>query len=406
MEQTQNRGRINGFKVVFILPAIFSCIALLLKTLYFLPLADSLLWYAGVFICFYIPGNLLLRWLDFNKNDHFINLFHSIALGAALSPLVYTVCRRLEHPEFMYVFSILVIVYWLIVSAKDLKQNSGKVYTSFKDILSVSVLLIVVLLVLHMSYFTDVVFFEEGFKIRNIYLTETDFHLGIINALKEVYPPSYPYASGVDFSYYHLGMHLQIEMFNRFFRISTLELSYFYFPFLYLYLLVFIPYIFIRKFWGSHSLAVLSGLLMLGADLSFIPGMFGVYPPDYPWADFLPYPWTLFFRVTLWGVLCLNGILPSLFIMSLCVIYIKRYFDSSRIKDLFIFALLAFSAFGFKSSMGFHIIGVAFLTGIIVAFMKDKKQGKLICLTSIFVMLAIAIETLFFRCWQFYCHAR
>lgn len=74
-------------------------------------------------------------------------------------------------------------------------------------------------------------YFEHGFKIRNFYLTETIFHLGIINTLKDIFPPLYPYASNIDFSHYHLNMHLEIEMFNRLFSIDTLRLVFFIFPF-------------------------------------------------------------------------------------------------------------------------------------------------------------------------------
>ena len=135
-----------------------------------------------------------------------------------------------------------------------------------------------VFLLLHFSHFTDIIFTEAGFRIRTTYLTETVYHVGIINNLKDIFPPSYPYASGIDFSHYHLNMHLQIEMFNRLFHIDTLKLTFFYFPLLYFFLLVFVPYMYVRNYLGYRFLGIMTGLLIFGADLSFIPGLLGMIP--------------------------------------------------------------------------------------------------------------------------------
>lgn len=390
MEQIRDRGGIKGLKVVLILIAIFICIALLLNLLYSLPLKDSFLWYAGIFFCFYIPGNLLVRYIGFDKDEYFVNFFHSTALGTALVPLVYTIMRRLSHPEFLYVFVIVMFLFWFILNIHKFKDKKGDVYTSPKDLLSTLVLIGVVFILLHLSHFTDVVFLENGFKIRNVYLTETVFHLGIINVLRGMFPPIYPYASGVDFSHYHLNMHLEIELFNSIFSIDTLKLTFFYFPLLYFLLLVFLPYIFIRKYGGVAVLGVTTGILMFGSDFSFIPGLLGIFPSDYPW--------TAFFTPTIWSLFTLNGYLPALFVMFMCVFYLRKYYEDGRLLHLLIFALLGYSAYGFKSSMGPHIMGAAFLTGIAsVVLMKDKKKGKILCVFSALTIFAIAFDAILFK---------
>ena len=390
MGQTKDRGIITGVKVVLILPIIFICIAFLLNLLYSLPIKDSLLWYVGVFLCFYIPGSLLLRYLDFNKDEYFIKIFHSIALGAALMPLVYMVLRKISHPEIIFILGIAMFLVWGIFTVKDLKENRSTIYTSYPDMLSVLVLTSMVLVLLHLSYFTDVVFLEKGFKIRNTSLSETEFHLGIINNLKDSFPPFFPYTSGASFSHYHINMHLEIEMFNRLFSTDTLKLTYFYFPLLYFCLLVYVPYIFVCKYWNMRFLGVLTGVLIFCSDLSFVPGLLGNFPPDMPW--------TVIFAPVLWPLFTLNGFLPALFVMFLCLFYLKKFYDEENLLYLLVFGILGFSSYGFKSSMGLHIMGAAFLAGIVsTIFIKDRTKCKLICVVSALTVLAMVIDLTLLR---------
>lgn len=389
MERMEDKNTIRGLKVVLILAALFTGIALLFHLLYSLPFKDSFLWYLGVFFCFYIPGNLLLSSLDFNKDEYFVNFFHSIALGTALIPLIYTIIRRISRPELIYIFVTITFLIWLICFLRDFKKVRVAIYTSYQDILSALVFITVIFLMLHVSYFTDIVFLENGFKMNNTKFTETEFHLELINMLRDVFPPLYPYASGFDFSQYHLNMHLEIEMFNRLFSIDTLKLTFFYFPLLYFCLLVFVPYIFVCKYMKTRFLGILVGMLMFCSDFSYIPGLIGMLPSDFPW--------NLLFNPTMWSLLTLNSYLPSLFIMFLCILYLKKYFEHGKLLHLIVFAVLGYSAYGFKSSMGPHIMGASFLVGILsTVFIKDKK-GKLLCAASALSVLAMAIDVLFFR---------
>lgn len=256
-------------------------------------------------------------------------------------------------------------LFWLFLLYKDLKYKRVIIRSSSKNVLALFFLVVVILLLLHFSYFTDIIFYNGSFKIRNTLLTETSFHLGIINTMKDMYPPLFPYASGHDFSHYHLNMHLEIEMFSRFFSIDTLKLTYFYFPLLYFVLLIFIPYSFIKRNFNSQFLGIFTCMLFFGSDLSFIPELFGISSGK---------PWI--FSTTIWSLMTLNGYLPSLFIMFLFIFYMKEYNENGRVSYLIILSLLGYSAYGFKSSMGPHLIATALLTGIVSIFLfKDKKNG-------------------------------
>jgi len=383
-------GESIGLPSAIPLSLVFLLIAILLSLIYSLPLKDTLVWYAGVFLYLFIPGNLLLRCVSSGEREYLSNFFHSLALGTALMPLIYSVLRRFQHPEHMYLLGVTLTVIWLMASIRDFKGRKIGQHISRKDLPPVLILLVYVLLLLHFSYFTDIVLLKDGFRIRISDLTEADFHLGIINNLRHMYPPLLPYATGISASNYHLNMHLEIEMFNRIFSLDTKELTYFYFPFLYFSLLVFVPYIFIRRFWGGRFLGVFTGILVFSSDLSFIPGIMGGLNLDFPW--------TAFFKSTIWSLFSLNGNVPALFILFLSFLYLKRFFDDGRISYLSIFCLLVYSSFGFKSSMGAHITGVTFLTGIfIILLMKDRNRGLILCGISALTALAMAVDLIFLR---------
>lgn len=386
MTSTKEAVQIRGLKVGLILPVLFIVIAFLLRFCYGLPLIDSFLLYAGVIFSFYIPGNLLLRHLDHDDEEYFVRFFLSVALGVALMPLLYMLLRRLAHPEFLFVIVFVLSLLWSILFMKDIKKIRGKVYTSYLDILSIFVLTAIVLVILHLSYFTDVVFLESGFKVRDVFYAETFFPLGIINALKDIYPVYYPYASGVDLSFYHINMHLQIEMINRLFSVDTLKLSFYYFPLIYFMLLVFLPFMIVNKYTGSRSLGVLTGILMFGSDLSFIPGLLGMLQEGFTW--------NVLFNSTTWPLFTLNGYLPVLSVMFLCILYLKKFCESGLFSHAIVFGFLGFSAYGFKSSMGPHIMAVAFVTGLILILTDNRKKGILLCTVSSLTLMAIGVDVL------------
>jgi hypothetical protein len=257
------------------------------------------------------------------------------------------------------------------------------------DLLIFLILMSLILLLLHVSYFTDLVLLESGFKLRSTHLTETVFHLGIVNNLIDIFPPVYPYASGISFSHYHMNMHLEIEMFNRLFSIDTLKLTFFYYPFLYFSLLIFMPYFFVYKFSGKRFLAILTGVLIVGSDLSFIPGLFADLKPDFPW--------TSIFQSTIWSIFTLNGILPAIPVLILFIVYLKKYCEQVKMFYLVLLIIVGFSAFGFKSSMGYHLMGTAFLTGIFIAFTQDRRKGLHISIISALTLLAMFIEFIALR---------
>ncbi len=185
-------------------------------------------------------------------------------------------------------------------------------------------------------------------------------------------------------------MHLEIELFNRIFSIDTIKLTFFYFPFLYLFLLMAVPYLFVVERFGKRSLGLITSVLMFGSGLSFIPGMLGMLPENYPW--------TLTFATTVWSIFTLNGILPALSILVLGVLYLNKYFEFGDAKSLIVFIFLAFAAYGFKSSLGPHMISALFVTGIIaVSAFKERKRGGLLLAVSALIVIIMVTDIMFFK---------
>lgn len=382
IEENRMTGPIIFFVMLF-------CPLCLLTPMYSLPVKDSLLWGCGVFLLFYVPGNLLIRQYVF-RNNHFLHrLFYSLALGMAVMPVIYTLFRKLQVPNAFFFFMIGASLAWLVLLKKDIRPMRDCVISKY-DAVAFCALSCLAFLLLHLSYFTDIIFIDNGFNIRTDRFTETIFHLGIINNLVDQYPPLHPYASGFNLSFYHLNMHMEIEMFHRIFSIDTLKLAFFYFPLLYFTLFIMLPYFCILEIGGTRLIGVSISVLLFGSDLSFIMGIFGKVPWDYPWITI--------YNPAIWSILTLNGILPALIVMSLFIIILHYYDKSRKLNFLLLLSVLAYSAYGFKSSMGLHLMGSLFVAGIAaVIITRDSRKGIELCSISAITLAVIFLDFSFFR---------
>lgn len=185
---------------------------------------------------FYILGALVIKFS--NLPDPFTGgrFIYSNAIGLAIVSLIYPVWRVLEiGQEYLYLLFFFTFVVWLVTVEF---KNSSKKATSLirSDYMSLGVLVTIILAMLNFTHFSDAVLTANGFNLKSSSFTESLFHQGLINSLVDSYPPQPLYASGItDFSYYHLGMHLHIELIYRLFGIGTVKLVYYYFAFFYLF---------------------------------------------------------------------------------------------------------------------------------------------------------------------------
>lgn len=354
---------------------------------YGLAFFDTLKFFIGVFVLFYLPGSLLIRALGFQAVNSLKYPVLALGTGTVVIPVFYMFLRYLNYPDF-YAVSLFALCAagWLYLVIRELGVEPNRLGLKLIDWFAVSVLLMFILVLLHFSHFTDLVLGAAGFQFRATDMTESVFHLGLINALTDTYPPPALYASGgTDFSFYHLNMHLQAELLVRMFGLEPLHLVGFYMPLLYFTLLVLLPYVFVRESGGTALTGIVCAVLIFGTDFSFIPAIALDMRPGFAW--------TTFFQSTIWSLFTLNGILPSLIALYLCIICLCDYFSRERPATLALFALLAYGAFGFKSSMGLQIGAAALATGLVIAFYgSQRRQGWSLVLASVAALAVMVFD--------------
>lgn len=348
---------------------------------------DTLKFFIGVFVLFYLPGNLLIRSVGFAAVNSLKYPVLALATGTVVVPVFYNFLRYLNYPDYYAVslFSLCAAA-WLYLVFRGLGGQQNRLQLELADIFGVLTLLMFILVLLHFSHFTDVLLGPVGFAFRATDMTESVFHLGLINALTDTYPPPALYASGeTDFSFYHLNMHLQAELLVRMFGLESLHLVSFYMPLLYFALLVLLPYVFVRESGGTALTGIVCAVLIFGTDFSFIPAITLDIRPGFAW--------TAFFQSTIWSLFTLNGMLPGLIALYLCIICLRDYFSHESWAKLALFALLAYGAFGFKSSMGLQIGAAALATGLLLTFYgSQRRQGWSLVLVSAAALAAMIFD--------------
>lgn len=390
MELTGIKKRTTAtFYSIAVPSGILISLAILLQICYAVPFRGTFLWGLGVFLYFYIPGRLLVRLSGSHRDEYFICIFHSLALGSALVTVLYMFSRLVYLDGLIYILGAGLFFIWLILAVRDFRKGDVVFNTAGRDVASVLIMSLFVLVALHFSFFGDAVLVDSGYKLRTSF-NETLQHYAVVNVLRDTYPPFYPFASGHSFAHYHLNMHLQIEMFNRFLDINPLILTFYFFPLIYLSLLVFVPYMFIKKYLDSRFLGMMTGILMFGSGLSYMTSVMGLAPPGYLWS--------VIFHGSVFNFLVLNGFTPSVYVFFMCIFYMKEFYKSGKTVPLVIFSLLVYSSYGFKSTMGVQAVSVALLTGMIsIILSEDKMRGRRLCCVSLIVAILIAAEMVLLR---------
>lgn len=359
---------------------------------YDLPFFDSIIFLFAVFLLFFIPGALLIRLSEPEHTNRMTYPTVALATGAVMVPVIYKFLRFLNGPyQITLVLLGLCFVSWLFLYIRERRKKFMGPSWERPDWIGLVALFALIVTLLHFSHFTDVLLEPDGFQFRASDMTESVFHLGLINALTDTYPPPALYASGeADFSGYHLNMHVQTELLARFSGIETLHLVIFYIPFLYFTILVLLPYVFVRESGGTALTGFICSALVFGADLSFIPSTLLDLRPGFAW--------TIFFQSTIWSLFTLNGYLPGLLALFLCIYYLREYFEKDKPGSLVLFTLMAYASFGFKSSMGLHIGAAALATGFLMAvYGADRQQSWSLILAAFGVLAAILVEIVFLR---------
>ena len=359
---------------------------------YGLACVDSLKWLAAVILMFYIPGSLIVRMAGLKLTVWLTRPVVSLAVGLMVVPVIYRFLRHSHLPDIYGAGLVAALAgCWLVLVVRDRRESREVAVAAPADGLGILVLLGFICVLLHFSHFTDIVLNAEGFLFRAIDMTESVYHLGLVNALSGGYPPPALYASGgADLSYYHLDMHLQMEAMVRYFGISASQLVSFYMPLLYFVLISLLSFVFVREAGGKTLTAVVCGALIFGADFSWIPAL--LLDPREGFA------WTVYFQPTIWGIFTLNGFLPALIALFLCFFLLREYLQRGQTRALVLFAMLAYCSVGLKSTMGLHLAAAALATGVLmIATHESRRQGWSLVIASSITLLAVFADLALLR---------
>ena len=153
--------------------------------------------------------------------------------GMAIAPLIYFVTASMKKPILFAVFMLAILIFNLYLIIKQYDQNKTYQFST-KHILYPLFFIFIIIILLHIGYFTDMLYLDNGgFLLRTSFYTESIFHLGIVNQLIEKIPAMFPYLSGNPMAY-HIDMHLMSVVISKFSTIDTMTSTYYFSTFLFL----------------------------------------------------------------------------------------------------------------------------------------------------------------------------
>lgn len=343
-------------------------------------LLQPLLFITAVVFIFYVPGTLLQHAMGWDPKDGLSQATLRLSLGLVIVPIFYHLMRHVGMSNGLMLSLVTPLVAYGV--HRFLRLRGVRWDKNDWAVLVLAAMFTVLLLVF--SHFGDFGIYDGGTWYKTTHLAESIFHQGLVNALKDSFPPPAIYAAGsTDFSSYHLNMHLQIEGMYRLTGISTDRLVFWYFPALYFLLLFLLPVAFVRKHGGGIVPAAVAGMLVFGTGFSFLPGLFSEVSSSFVWL--------LFFHPDIYSLFTLNGVIPAL--IALFVFLLIFPFDDmaeSR-KYWIVFVLIMVGAYGFKSSMGTQLAGVCIAVGAIRLLVNRNRNVNWHLVASGAIALAIML---------------
>ncbi len=329
-------------------PGLLLAAGFAFSDVYGLPVFDSVAFLAAVLAMVYLPGALLLRQMVPELPRDVLTVFLGLGVGTALLPLAYLAIRFLAPGlGTLLILTGLVLGAAFVTRAKAGKDQrtspAGASGTWFAWLA-----LLVAFALAHGSHFRDLELVGDGWFLNTHFMTESVFHLGIVNSLADgPLQPGLYMAGAEQLRGYHIGLHLQVEFLARLTGVDTLTLTYFYVPLLYLFLIVGLTYGMCRRLGGSVGSASVACLLPFAAGLSFIPGLLRGADPDIPW--------TIYFLSPVPGIFTLNGLLAAIPAFLVVAWLLRHFLDRPGHRLLGLLGLMLLGVYLAKSSSGLQL---------------------------------------------------
>lgn len=356
-DKDSSPGRIESHRspVVIHLLSIIVIVCIVFVSVYHIPIFQISLFFVGLILFILLPGNAILHIAGLDDDPRVLAGL-SLITGMAVSSLIAYATGIIGIPLLFLMISLGLSVFSLFFLIKRKGVNFTPII--HKDIgITISVLL-VILVLLHFSHFSDLLVKPHGgYLLRNTPMTESIFHLGYINAAVAHIPPFNPYVSGYDMKGYHIGMHLLASVFCLFMKTDPLLMTYYFLPLMLFVAVVASSALFFYHVHQNVFYALFLGLLIFGSDLSFIPGLA---------KDIHDRTWSEIFCSSVWSLFTLNGIIASLSYFFCSSLFFQRFYKSGKIVELIMFSIFCTAAYLSKSSTGLHILSAAIIGALVI----------------------------------------
>ena len=334
----------------------------------------------SVVLVIYLPGKLLV---DSSKTrlTPLEDLTLSLFVGMTASSLLYWIAAFCQLSKLFLLWPLAALVVWLCRRRKGwrtvLHTRTGVDLTHLL-LLGVLALQVIPLCALPMYYRNVDWLPEEGmsFLARP---RDAIFHLSIANELRHSIPPQVPYLAGQPLGY-HYGMDLLTAMLGELGGVSTLDLTARFTPTLLLVMTALAVFCFSRAWLGSGYGAVLCAfLVVLGEDLSFIPGLMSGSAEVWSVQFFgAPTTYSLYF---------MNPMLPALGILFtglFCLVMLYR--DGSKFWMVLAGFQIAMSM-EYKIFVTAHVLMALGVAGLVYFLrFRDRRLMAVLVLTILMVL--------------------
>ena len=340
----------------------------------------------AVVIC--LPGHLLLLILRVSAAP-LDRLALMLAVGMSVSGVVYWLCTYWRVPHLFRAWPLVLLLVWAHPRYRPRRPQASRLCVRYAHSLLLATLgSTLVPLFVSPLYFQNLSRRPDG-QWAIYPLADVIARVAIAAELTHTIPPQNPYLPGRPLPYHSYGMDLVTAMFGCF-GLAIPDLTVRYVPVLFLTLAVLGGFCLGRRCLQSESLAaLLAFLVVLGEDLSFVPGL--ALGSREPWAvHFLGVPSTV-------SLYLLNPMLPALALLLVALLCIERFLDSERRSWLVVAALVSAALVTFKIFVAAQLLGALCAAGIVHALLFRRATvlmaGAAIGLATVPLLLALSLGT-------------
>ncbi len=326
---------------------------------------QTLLSSIATLVAVFIPGLLVSRQF-FSKMNPLRLLLISYCVGVALFSAHGYVLGWLQIRQLNFIFPILSIAVGLFFFRR-IHEYLAQLFAAFTSMPKYILILVCIgVLLQSVQMFGNGLPTQNGMHFYRTNAYDGIFHIGLIEAMKETFPPEEPSSSGLAVVNYHYWSDLFISDLSRTFRVSPLFLFFQWQPLLLSFFTSLAVYELIKMFTEKETstfqtVASVCALLFLivGSDSGWVFPLYlkGVFTFEYPAIDngptqFLNMPHTF----------------GKLFLFVVGIIFLE-WRKSKKISTLVLGFLLAAVSFGLKV-----YFGIALALGFLFSLIADGVQ--------------------------------